>query len=70
MRENLKNARKAVGLSQQALAYIIGIHERYYKSLESGERLGAIWIWDALEDALGINQRVLREIHPGKEDSQ
>ena len=70
MRENLKNARKAVGLSQQALAHKIGIHERYYKSLESGERLRAIWIWDALEDALGINQRVLREIHPGKEDSQ
>lgn len=70
MRENLRNARKAAGLSQQALAQKIGIHERYYKSLESGERLGAIWIWDALEDVLDTNQRFLREIRPGKGGNQ
>lgn len=70
MRENLKAARKAASLTQQAMADKLGIHERYYKAIESGERLGAIWMWDKLEDLLGVNQRVLREIHPGKEDSR
>ncbi|NCE63683.1 XRE family transcriptional regulator [Pseudoflavonifractor sp. 524-17] len=70
MRENLKAARKAAKLTQQEMADKLGVHERYYKAIESGERLGAIWMWDKLEDLLGINQRVLREIHPGKEDSQ
>ena len=69
MRENLKQARKEAGFSQQTRAEKIGIHERYYKSLESGERLGAIWIWDVIEDILGVNQRFLREIHPDKEDN-
>lgn len=70
MRENLKNARKVAGLTQQAMADKLGVHERYYKAIESGERLGAIWMWDELEDLFGINQRVLREIHPGTEDSR
>lgn len=70
MRENLKNARKSAGLTQQAMADKLGVHERYYKAIESGERLGAIWMWDKLEDLLRINQRVLREIHPDKVDSR
>ena len=70
MRKNLRNARKAAGLTQQAIAGKLGIHERYYKSLESGERLGGIWMWDKLEDLPGVNQRVLREIHPGPKDNQ
>ncbi len=70
MRKNLRKARREAGLTQQQLADKLGIDIRYYKSIESGERLGAIWIWDELEDGLGINQRVLREIHPDKEDSR
>ncbi len=70
MRNNLRQARKDKGMTQQAMADKLEIHERYYKAIESGERLGAIWMWDKLEDLLGVNQRVLREIHPGKEDSQ
>lgn len=70
MRKNLKEARQRAGLTQQQLADRLGIGERYYKSLESGERLGGISVWDALEDILGINQRVLREIHHDKADSQ
>lgn len=71
MRENLRQARKAKGngMTQQEMADMLGIHERYYKAIESGERLGAIWMWDKLEDLLGVNQRVLREIHPDKEDN-
>ncbi len=64
MREVLKQARKDKGLTQQQIADKVGIDIRYYKAIEQGERLGAIWIWDALEDIFGISQRALREIHP------
>lgn len=73
MRENLKNARKAAGMTQQQMADRLGIHERYYKSIESGERLGGIDIWDTLEDITGIHQRKLREIsknHPDQGDNR
>ena len=70
MRENLKNARKAAGLTQQAMADKLHIVLRHYKKIESGDTLGSIGLWDKLEDILGVNQRVLREIHPGKEDSR
>lgn len=70
MRNNLQAARKTAGMTQQAMADKLGIHERYYKAIESGEKLGAIWIWDKLEDRLGVNQRVLREIHLDKVNSQ
>lgn len=65
----MKEARQKAGMTQQQMADKLGAHERYYKSMESGERLGSIRIWDMLEDILGINQRVLREIHPGTKDS-
>lgn len=61
MRENLKRARQAKGLTQQALADALCVTERYYKAIESGEKLGAIWVWDKLEDLLNVHQRVLRE---------
>lgn len=70
MRERLKSARKAAGMTQQQLAVRIGIEPRYYKAIESGERLGSIAVWDALEDLFGINQRVLRAMHPGREENQ
>ena len=69
MRKNLQAARIAAGLTQQALSKKLGTNLRYYKSIESGERLGAIRIWDKLEDLLEINQRILREDLPGPEDS-
>lgn len=70
MRNRLKAARRAMGLTQQAMADKLGVGLRHYKKIESGETLGSIPLWDALEDRLGVNQRVLRENHPGKEDSQ
>ncbi len=69
MRENLRNSRKAAGLTQQAIANKLGIDCRYYKAIESGEKLGEIWMWDKLEDILNVHQRVLREIRPDKEDN-
>lgn len=69
-RETLKQARKIQKMTQQAMADKVPMDLGYYKKIESGERLGSIAIWDALEDILGINQRKLRlisSIHPCKE---
>lgn len=62
MRENLKNARKAVGMTQKQVAEYLGITEQYYQSLEYGKRIGRIEMWDKLEDLFKIHQRTLREI--------
>lgn len=70
MRVNLQNARKAAGMTQQQMADKLGIGLRHYKKIECGETLGSVPLWDELEDMLGVNQRVLREIHPGIGDSQ
>ncbi len=70
MRENLQRARKAAGLTQQAMAEKLEVGLRHYKKIENGETLGSVPLWDKLEDILGINQRVLRENHLGKGDNQ
>lgn len=69
MRLALKEARRKAGMTQQQAADKLEIGLRYYKAIESGERLGAIQLWDKLEDMLAVNQRVLRENHPGREDN-
>lgn len=73
MRDNLKKARKEAGMTQKRVADKLDIGLRYYKSIESGERLGGIELWDALEDLFSVHQRKLREIstiHPDQEDSR
>ena len=62
MRKNLKEARKAAGLTQQQMADKLEISLRYYQNLETGDRTGDFIIWDTLEDITGIHQRKLREI--------
>lgn len=62
MRENLKRARQAKGLTQQALADELGLTLRHYQKIEYAEVKGSFEIWDALEDLLGVHQRTLREI--------
>lgn len=67
MREKLKEARKATGLTQQQMADRLKISLRYYQNIEDGSRTGDFTIWDNLEDITGIHQRKLREIlenHP------
>lgn len=66
MRENLKNARRALKMTQQAMADKLGISMVYYQKIEAGDRTGDFEIWDALEDITGIHQRILRETGPGK----
>ena len=73
MRSKLKEARQKAGMTQQQMADALGIHLRYYKAMESGERLGSIDLWDKLEDITGVHQRILRETsssHPAPEDSR
>lgn len=62
MRENLRSARLAAGMTQQQVAERLGISLRYYQSIESGQFTGGFEIWDALEDLFGVHQRVLREV--------
>lgn len=61
MRENLKSARKAKGMTQQQMADALGISLRYYQQIEAGDRTGDFQIWDTLEDLTGIHQRKLRK---------
>ena len=61
MRKNLKEARVKAGMTQQQLADRLGITLQYYQKIEQGARTGTVEYWDALEDMLGIHQRVLRE---------
>ncbi len=70
MREKLKAARKAKGLTQQAMADELGISLRYYQQIEAGSRTGDFVIWDTLEDITGIHQRILRKLNPGKADNR
>ena len=70
MRTNLKNARKDAGLTQDQMAQKLYVGLRHYKRIEHGDTLGSIDLWDAMEDLLGVHQRILREIHPDKEDSR
>ena len=61
MRKNLQEARKKAGLTQQELADWLGIPLRHYQKIEYAEIGGSFEAWDALEDILGIHQRILRE---------
>lgn len=75
MRKNLKEARQKAGMTQKQVAEYLGITVRSYQRIESGELLGSISNWDALEDLFKIHQRKLRmqaKCHPmqaGKKDS-
>lgn len=61
MRANLKKARQDKGMTQKQIAEYLGMTERSYQRIESGERMGTIETWDLLEDLFGIHQRILRE---------
>ena len=63
VRETLKKARQDAGLTQKQVAEYLGMKERNYQRIESGENLGKITHWDMLEDLFGVNQRELRIIH-------
>ena len=62
LRENLKNARKAAGLTQQQAAEYLNVTRSHYQMMEQGDRVGSVELWDKLEDLFNIHQRKLREI--------
>ena len=64
MRAILKKARQDAGLTQKQVAEYLGMTERAYQRIESGERLGTIETWDLLEDLFDIHKRRLREMSP------
>lgn len=73
MRQKLKEARRNAGLTQQKVADALGISLRHYQKVEYAEINGSFEVWDALEDLLGIHQRILREIsntHPDRGENQ
>ena len=59
MRENLKNARKAAGLTQQQAAEYLNVTRSHYQMMEQGDRVGSVELWDKLEDLFNIHQRKL-----------
>ena len=61
-RQEVIKARKAKKLSQEALAGIIGVKRTTITNIETGYSMGARTTWDRLEAALGVDQKVLREI--------
>ena len=67
MRKNLKKARNDKGMTQQVMADALGIGLQHYQKIEYAKLNGSFAVWDALEDILGIRQRILRELpnnHP------
>ena len=70
MREHLKAARKAAGLTQQQMADKLGISLRYYQQIEAGDRGGDFVLWDTMEDITGTHQRILRAINPDRGESR
>ena len=71
--QNIQTARRAKGLTQEQVAEMLDMSVRQYQRIEAGTANGSFRHWDALEDLLGIHQRILREkrdIHPGQEENQ
>lgn len=62
MRKKLKEARQKAGMTQQQMADRLGLTLGHYQKIEYNKLNGSFAVWDALEDILGIHQRILREI--------
>lgn len=57
--ENLRTERKRLGLSQEELADIAGLHRTYVGSIERGERNVSIDNMEALANGLKVNLQSL-----------
>ncbi|UOF90840.1 helix-turn-helix transcriptional regulator [Fodinisporobacter ferrooxydans] len=59
MRQKLRQARTAKGMSYRDVATIVGITERAYRYIENGERGVSLGVAYKLEDLFGIKSREL-----------
>ena len=57
----MKEARQRAGMTQQQMADKLGLTLGHYQKIEYNKLNGSFEVWDALEDILGIHQRILRE---------
>ena len=51
---NLKNYRRAVGLSQESLAFECGLHRTYVSGVERGVRNPTVLVLKKLAEPLGV----------------
>ena len=58
---HLKAVRLARSMTQGDLAALVGVTTQAISNLENGYRVWSVDLWDRLEDALGVNQRMLRQ---------
>jgi transcriptional regulator with XRE-family HTH domain len=56
---NLRIARKVLGLSQEELADIVGLHRTYVGSVERGERNVSIDNMEALAQGVSVDLKAL-----------
>ena len=69
----IKELRKEKGLTQVQMAEFIGCKDRHYQKIEYAYLNGSFEVWDALEDLLGVHQRILREntgTHPSPKENR
>lgn len=69
-RNNLKNTRLRMELTQKRMAELIPCDLRYYRRLEDGDMTGSVQLWDRIEDLLGKPQRWLREVQVWEEQGK
>ena len=60
-------------MTQQAMADKLGLTLGHYQKIEYAYLNGSFEVWDALEDLLGVHQRILREntgTHPSQKENR
>jgi len=63
LRENLKTLRKELGWSQELLAEKTGVSAPYITQIEVGKRTPSLDIVEKLATALGVEYKILFEVH-------
>jgi DNA-binding XRE family transcriptional regulator len=63
LRSNLRKARLKKDLSKKDLAALVGISERMYNYIESGESDGSLTVWQKLSSVLddSIDNLIVKE---------
>jgi transcriptional regulator with XRE-family HTH domain len=56
---NLREHRKALGLSQEAFAHVVGVHRTYMGALERGERNVTLKSLERLAGRIGLEPMAL-----------